>query len=151
MVYRAANDGDTSVPVYLDQMAHRGVHAPPVLHQHHGCPTERLLHADYGQRVEAAAELRHPLGTRVDPQDARPHHQAVECLVRHQVIDRVELLGVPWCIQRTAAETDQVAPVGTGGVDGTEPLLGEHFHDILGEHAHHRAGPTSTTGPDGTR
>jgi hypothetical protein len=92
VVRRAADEADAPAAVHLDQVAHRPVHALPVVHADDGGRTERLLHADDGQRGEPAAELLHAPVTDVDPECARPDDQPVERLRGNQVVDRV---GVP--------------------------------------------------------
>src|SRR5262249_536626 len=52
VVGRATDEGDLSATVHLDQMAHRLVHSPAVVHQDRGRVTEWLIHAHDGYRVE---------------------------------------------------------------------------------------------------
>ena len=140
VVGRPLDEGDSTVTVHLDQVGDGVVHAPPVLHQHRRCPAQRLLHTDHRQGTEAAAELGEPFGAHVDPEQARPHHQAVQRLVAHELVDGVGLPAETRRVQRPATETDEVATVCTGLVDRAEPLLGDELQQILGEHAYHRAG-----------
>ena len=131
--------------MHLDEVAHDGVHARPVVHDHHGCAAKWLLHADDGQRLELPAELLGTLPAHDDAENARPHDQAVHRLRRDQVVDQVGLPAEAGVVERPAAEADEVAVVRVRAVDRAEPLVGVQVDEILGHHADHRPGPALAT------